>query len=73
VKELLLYTIIKFLRGLQPSEAEMKFLERVKWLDMYGVDLNPVKGQDNMDYLLGLTPTGIVLYKAKSKIGSFIW
>lgn len=51
----------------------MKILERVKWLDMYGVDLNAVKGQDNMDYLLGLTPTGIVLYKAKNKIGSFIW
>ena len=52
----------------------MKFLERVKWLDMYGVHLNPVRGQDNMNYLFGLTPTGIVLYKAKSnKIGSFIW
>lgn len=63
-----------FRRGLQPSEAEMKFLERVKWLDMYGVHLNPVRGQDNMNYLFGLTPTGIVLYKAKNnKIGSFIW
>ena len=61
------------LRGLLPSDAEAKFLERVKWLEMYGVELHPVKGQDNMEYLLGLTPTGIVLFKTKQKIGSFIW
>ena len=38
-----------------------------------GVDLHPVRGQDSMEYLLGLTPTGIVLYKKKKQIGSFIW
>ena len=30
------------LKGVQPSDAEMTYLERVKWLDMYGVDLHPV-------------------------------
>ena len=60
-------------RGQTPSVAELNFLERAKWLDMYGVDLHPVIGEDNIEYLLGLTPTGVVVYRNKSKVAQYFW
>lgn len=30
------------LKGMSPSAAELSYLDKVKWLDMYGVDLHPV-------------------------------
>ncbi|XP_021351714.1 protein 4.1 homolog isoform X3 [Mizuhopecten yessoensis] len=63
----------KRLSGLRPYQAEAKFLDKVKWLDMYGVDLHPVMGESNTEYFLGLTPMGIVVYKNKTKVGNYFW
>lgn len=30
------------LKGVSPTSAELKYLDKVKWHDMYGVDLHPV-------------------------------
>lgn len=30
------------LKGISPTSAELKYLDKVKWHDMYGVDLHPV-------------------------------
>ena len=56
--------------GLVPSQAENRYLEKVKWLDMYGVDLHPVIGEDNIEYFLGLTPSGIIVLKNRNKVCS---
>ncbi len=59
--------------GITPATAEMTYLEKVKWLDMYGVDLHPVIGEDNIEYFLGLTPSGIIVLRNRSKVGNYFW
>ncbi|XP_064798227.1 band 4.1-like protein 4 [Oncorhynchus masou masou] len=66
-------TIHKTLTGQVPSEAEANYLGTAKTLDMYGVDLHPVFGENQSEYFLGLTPIGVVVYKNKTQVGKYFW
>ncbi|XP_022105654.1 band 4.1-like protein 4 isoform X2 [Acanthaster planci] len=61
------------LKGMEPAKAEVSFLERARWLDMYGVDLHPVLGHNGVEFYLGLTPSGVVVYKNKAKVARYFW
>ncbi|XP_055852617.1 band 4.1-like protein 4A isoform X4 [Episyrphus balteatus] len=61
------------LKGMSPATAEINYLDKVKWHDMYGVDLHPVLGEDSVEYFLGLTPSGIVVLRNKTTVAHYYW
>ncbi|XP_008303503.1 band 4.1-like protein 3 [Stegastes partitus] len=75
-------------RGMSPAEAEMHFLENVKKLSMYGVDLHhakmvgsrfdclsPAQSEDSegVAIMLGVCSSGLLVYRDRLRINRFSW
>ncbi|KAM4543512.1 band 4.1-like protein 3 isoform 2-T2 [Fundulus diaphanus] len=61
------------LRGMSPAEAEMHFLENVKTLSMYGVDLHHAKDSEGVAIMLGVCSSGLLVYRDRLRINRFSW
>lgn len=60
-------------RGMSPAEAEMNFLENAKKLSMYGVDLHQAKDSEGIDIMLGVSASGLLIYRDRLRINRFAW
>ena len=51
--------------GQTPAEADGHYLENAKKLSMYGVDLHPAKDSEGVDIMLGVSSSGLLVYRDK--------
>ncbi|XP_056155242.1 protein 4.1-like, partial [Lampris incognitus] len=75
-------------KGMTPAEAELHFLENVKKLSMYGVDLHHAKlegglfdclssakaeDSEGVAIMLGVCSSGLLVYRDRLRINRFAW
>lgn len=60
-------------RGQSPAEAEMHYLENAVKLAMYGVDLHNAKDSDGIDILIGVSASGLLVFRDHLRINRFAW
>jgi len=61
--------------GQTPADAEMNMLDKVKRLELYGVDLHQAMDLDGIRLYIGISPTGVRIYQAGDmvRMNSFNW
>ncbi|VDL61515.1 unnamed protein product [Hymenolepis diminuta] len=58
---------------MKPGQADIKYLETAKRLDLYGLDLHPARDMENVEIYIGVGYSGIVIYRDRVRIGRFAW
>ena len=61
------------LKGQTPAEAELHYLENAKKLAMYGVSLHHARDSENVEIMLGVCSSGILVYRDRLRINRFAW
>nr|XP_033801316.1 tyrosine-protein phosphatase non-receptor type 4 isoform X3 [Geotrypetes seraphini] len=59
--------------GLTPAEAEFSYLNIARTLELYGVELHYARDQSNNEILIGVNSGGILIYKNRVRINTFLW
>ncbi|XP_078504997.1 band 4.1-like protein 2 isoform X6 [Lissotriton helveticus] len=60
-------------RGLTPAQSDIQYAENAKKLSMYGVDLHRAKDSEAVDIMLGISASGLLIYKDRLRINRFAW
>ena len=60
-------------QGQTPAEAELHYLENAKKLAMYGVSLHHARDSENVEIMLGVCSSGILVYRDRLRINRFAW
>ncbi|KAL3318423.1 hypothetical protein Ciccas_002914 [Cichlidogyrus casuarinus] len=62
-----------YCRGLTPEQADLRYLETAKRLELYGIDLHPARDMENVLIHIGVGYQGVVIYRDNRRIGRFAW
>ena len=65
--------IHRTLLKMSPGQAEWRFLQIAKELDFYGIDIHSLYGDSHVEYQLGLSATGLVLFRNQSLLTKYSW
>ena len=60
-------------RGQTSAEADLHYLENARKLAMYGVDLHPAKDSAGIEILMGVSASGLSVYRVRLRINRFAW
>lgn len=60
-------------QGQTPAEAELHYLENAKKLAMYGVSLHHARDSENVEIMLGVCSSGVLVYRDRLRINRFAW
>nr|XP_038946255.1 tyrosine-protein phosphatase non-receptor type 4 isoform X5 [Rattus norvegicus] len=59
--------------GLSPAEAEFNYLNTARTLELYGVEFHYARDQSNNEILIGVMSGGILIYKNRVRMNTFLW